>query len=88
MHGISLLMLEGEEVSIPNLGKFSIKAFMPKRFDKNGEFIKPPVDFGRTWKYWRKIYPGKTDEEITNIDAKPLLRYENRHSKGYQYKFM
>lgn len=88
MHGLSMLMLEGEEVWIPHLGTFSIKAFMPKRFDKEGNFIKPPVDFGRTWEYWRKIYPGKTDEEITNIEGKIVLRYENRHSKGYQYKFI
>ena len=88
MHGLSSLMLEGEEISIPSLGKFSIKAYMPKRFDKDGNFIKPPIDFGRSWEYWRKKYPGKTDEEIVEIKDKPVLRYENRHSKGYQYKFV
>jgi len=88
MEGLALLMLEGEEIRIPNLGKFSIKAYKPKRFTKNGELIKPPVDFGRTWKYWREKYPDKTDDEIVQIKDKILLRYENRHSKGYQYKFV
>ena len=88
MHETSLLMVHGEEVYIPNLGKFSIKAYMPKRFDKDGNFIKPPIDFGRTWKYWKKLYPGLNEYEIVALDDKPVLRYENRHSKGYQYKFI
>lgn len=87
MEGHNELMLNGESVLIPNLGTFSIKTYKPKMFDKDGNFIKPPVDFGRTWKYWRSIYKDMTDEEIENIENKVVLRYENKHSKGYKYTF-
>lgn len=87
MAGIMEVMLEGDDAVIPNLGTFSIKSYKPKKFDKDGNFLKPSIDFGRSWKYWRKIYPGKTDEEIAELDNKPVLRYENKHSKGLKYMF-
>ena len=87
MAGIMGLMLEGEDAVVPNLGTFSIRSYKPKQFSKNGNFIKPAIDFGRSWEYWRKLHPGKSDQEIANIDNKPVLRYENRHSKGLKYMF-
>lgn len=87
MAGVMDIVLEGEDAVIPNLGTFSVRSYKPKQFDKNGNFIKPSIDFGRSWKYWRKIYPGKTDEEIAELNDKPVLRYENRHSKGLKYMF-
>jgi len=87
MSGLMDLVLEGEEVVIPHLGTFSVRSYKPKQFDSNGNFIKPPIDFGRCWPYWRSKYPGLTDEEIAAIENKPVLRYENRHSKGLRYMF-
>jgi hypothetical protein len=83
---LSTLIINGEEIEIPNIGFFSVRSFMPTRF-KEDKFVKPPVDFKRSWEYWRKIYPGKTDEEIKLIKNKPVLRYENRHSKGLAFRF-
>ena len=87
MSGLMELVLEGEDVIIPNLGTFSVRSYKPKQFDKNGNFIKPAIDFGRCWKYWRTKYPNLTDDEIVKLDNKPLLRYENRHSKGLKNMF-
>ena len=87
MAGIMDLMLEGDEPVVPNLGTFSIRSYKPKQFDKKGNFIKPAIDFGRCWVYWREKYPNLTDEEIADVGNKPVLRYENRHSKGLKYMF-
>jgi len=87
MSGVMQIMLDGDEAVIPNLGSFSIRSYKPKKFDKNGNFLKPAIDFGRSWEYWRKLYPDKTDQEITKVKSKPVLRYENRHSKGLKYMF-
>ena len=87
LSGLVDIMLNGEDVVIPNLGTFSVRMYKPKMFDKDGNFIKPAIDFGKSWEYWRSLYPDKTDDEIVKIKDKPLLRFENRHSKGYKYLF-
>ena len=53
--------------------KGGFRSLITLQYDKDGNFIKPAIDFGRSWEYWRKIYPGKTDEEITTIKDKPVF---------------
>lgn len=42
------------------------------------------VNWKKTLEYWRKLYPGKTREEIKEIEDKPVIRELNEHSGGYR----
>lgn len=49
------------------------------------EFFK--IDYKKTLDYWEQLYPGKTIEEIKDIEDKPLLFHTNRHSDYSYYRF-
>jgi hypothetical protein len=45
------------------------------------------LNFKKTKELWEKLYPGKTAEEISAIENKPVIRETNDHSEGYRMTF-
>jgi hypothetical protein len=42
------------------------------------------VNWKKTKRYWEKLYPGKTAEEISAIEHKPVVRELNEDTDGYR----
>jgi len=41
------------------------------------------INYGATWEYWNKLYPGKTRKEINEIPGKIVIYHTNDHTNGY-----
>jgi|TARA_R110000803_G_scaffold34068_1_gene74546 nucleoid DNA-binding protein len=84
----SQLMLNGKEVKLNNIGGFKVIEYKPKLL-KNGELNKRVLvpNWVKTKEYWAELYPDKSPEELKLIKEKPLVYYENNHTRGQQYKF-
>lgn len=69
------------------LGIISVKKSKPKVLINHKGKITKRVNFKASFEYWRKKYPGKTDEEIATIPNKPRIYHDNDETNGYQFKF-
>lgn len=76
------------DVKIPGIGYFSILSHKPKVI-KDGKLNKKALrpDWKKTWEYWYKIYEGKTQKEIIDINDKKVIYHENKHSQGLSFVF-
>lgn len=90
-----LVINKAFEFKIPwGLGNWKILRFIkPLKLKANGELdvrnMSP--DWGKTWKLWSSMYPGKSRAEIRALPKdkydKPMVWHENKHTDGYQMKF-
>lgn len=67
-------------------GFLSIKKYKPRKVDSKGK-IKKRVDYKASFEYWRKKYPGLSDQEIATIPCKPKIYHDNDITNEYQFKF-
>jgi hypothetical protein len=85
------IIYENLEYKMPcRLGYLRIQRRRLKPFvDNEGKIVKSHIapDWYSTKKYWMKIYPGLTEEEIKNIEHKKIIRHNNDHTNGYSTRF-
>jgi hypothetical protein len=80
------IIKESMDFRMPHrLGTLSIRKSKLKICVKNGKLEKNKmiVDWGKTWEYWNKEYPGMTRKEINAIDGKIAIYNMNEHTNGY-----
>jgi len=79
----------------------NLEFYMPRRFGSlainivgeaitlksNGE-VRTLPDWGSTNKLWKDMYPGKTPEEIKQIENKPIVYYINSNVNGKIAQFV
>lgn len=74
----------GDHFYVPNLGFFGMVTIPKKVTNEKGDF--KPSSIGIDWeaskKLWRETYPGKTNDELTLIKNKKLIRYKNKTKIG------
>jgi len=84
-------VLSGSVERLPcRLGLLKIIKYKPKlKLNSDGEVDsrKIPVDYKKTIEYWREVYPGKTIEEIKEIEDRIYIYHDNKHSRGYIAEF-
>lgn len=85
---IKLIIFENIDYRMPaRLGYLRIKKKLVEvKLDKNGKVDarKLSVNWKDTKKYWKEIYPDKTQEEIKVIKGKHLIRELNEGTDGYR----
>lgn len=83
------IVKENMQVKLGKLGYIRVQAKQMSFVDKDGNLAKSlRVDWIKTWKYWEKKYEGKTRDEITKIENKTVLYFENEHTNGEFYKHL
>jgi hypothetical protein len=84
------IIMEALEFNMPSMiGTIRIRKFKNKAVNADGtsRFKKLRPDWAKTKELWAKTYPGKTMEELKEIENKPLVRHLNEHTNGYSYEF-
>ena len=88
---INLLIYDNIEFTFPGrLGNLRVLKFRNKfKLNKEGNLDKRKLrpNWKATKDLWKKIYAGKSWEEITALDNKPIVFHENKHSDGYNFKW-
>ncbi len=83
-----LIVYENLDYRMPaRLGYIRIKKKKIEiKLDKDGnvDARRFSINWKKTKKYWMELYPGKTGEEIKQIENKPLVRELNEHTDGYR----
>lgn len=80
------IVRENLEVKLGVLGYIRVQARKLNFFDKEGKLSKSlKPNWKASWEMWRKTYPELSDNEITEIEGKKLIYYENEHSNGEFY---
>jgi len=80
---------EGLWLKLGVLGYIRIQTKKLNFFRKDGSLSRTlSVDWDKTWKHWEKKYEGKTREEITKIEGKKVLYFDNEHTNGEFYKHL
>ena len=69
-----------------SFGVLSVAKYKGVAIDKAGK-IRQPRDYQAEWRYWRKRYADKTDDEIAKIPDKPKIYLDNDHTNGYKCTF-
>jgi len=83
-----LIVFENFDYRMPvRLGYLRVKKKkIDIKLDKNGnvDTRRFSVDWKKTKKYWKELYPDKTAAEISKIDNKPVVRELNEDTDGYR----
>lgn len=80
------IIKESFEFRMPGrLGTLSIKKTKSKIKITDGKLEKNKMipDWGKTWEYWNKEYPGLTRKEMNAIKDKVVIYNMNEHTNGY-----
>ena len=80
-----LIIEEGLELKLNQIGKIRIKTKMLNLIKSNGDLSKLKVDWKTTWDHWFSRYPNLSREEIVKIKDKKLLYHDNEHSNQEYY---
>lgn len=79
---IQLVIYDNLDFTFPNrFGSLGINIVGKVIEIKNGE-VKTKIDFGKTNKLWKELYPDKTTEELKLISNKPTVYYTNKDVDG------
>lgn len=80
-----LIIEEGLELKLNQIGKIRIKTKMLNLIKSNGDLSKLKVNWKATWDHWFSRYPNLSREEIVKIKDKKLLYHDNEHSNQEYY---
>jgi hypothetical protein len=80
-----LIIEEGLELKLNQIGKIRIKTKILNLIKSNGELSKLKVNWKATWDHWFSRYPNLSREEIVKIKDKKLLYHDNEHSNQEYY---
>ena len=81
------IVKEALELKMGKLGYIRVQAKKLHFFRKDGTKSKTlQVNWKKTWKYWEQKYEGLTRDEITQIEGKKVLYYENNHTNQEFYR--
>jgi hypothetical protein len=85
---VKMIVFDNLDYRMPaRLGYLRVrKKLVEPKLDKEGnvDARNLSVDWKKTKRYWKKLYPDKTGEEIKQIEDKPLVRETNDKTGGYR----
>lgn len=85
----TVIVTKNMQLKLGKLGYIRVQANKLNFVKKNGELAKSlKVDWHKTWIYWETKYKGKTRDEITKIEDKKVLYFENNHTDQEFYKHL
>lgn len=82
----TLMVTEGLEVKINQVGRFRIRSRNLQFFRKDESFKKLRPNWNKSWEYWHSVYPDLTKDEITQIKNKTLIYHDNEHTQNEFYE--
>jgi len=83
------IVKEALELKLGKLGYIRVQSKKLNFFNKEGKLqksLKP--DWQATWKYWERLYEGKTRDEITEIKNKKVIYHQNTHTQQEFYRHL